>query len=557
MALRALLFTSDGTSSAVLCQVLTSLGIDAEICSELLVARERIAKGGYDTVLVDWENENEATALLKGAREQKGASQSLNLALVESDKDIARALQQGANSAIRKPIDPQQAHDTLSTARSLILSRQAEQKEKDARVAAVRAAVAAAADEYSEEEKPAPKTGYVSQTAPRSALEAVQKVENSARPIESSWQAGPGPASPGGDPAEARNALRVEKRPRWDAPQPAPPQPITHRSAEADYHPGSAGILWPPVEEEETRDESGSRPQPKYLLFSVAACLLVAGILYVWAPGGSYPDRLRSWFHSVSDATHPQSAATVAPEMNAGAVAAEKPTPALPAKSDDLTPGPDPVDSTEVDPSKIQVIETKAIPKPGAQQPPTGEADAAPAVPPPPKSDTNVPADQWTETAQAPSTEQPQVRLETAPAVPRQAPTPLAAAPVPNHLPAAEGRGGVVIPDSLRTAPWPAPTSSLEPSIVSEEAARALIIHRVDPDYPAQALPQRLEGPVVLEVWVRKDGTIRDLKLVKGYFVLAKAASDAVKQWRFKPYTPNGPAVDFQTLITISFRYPG
>jgi TonB family protein len=92
---------------------------------------------------------------------------------------------------------------------------------------------------------------------------------------------------------------------------------------------------------------------------------------------------------------------------------------------------------------------------------------------------------------------------------------------------------------------------------VSEEAARALLIHRVDPDYPAQALPQRLEGPVVLEVWVQKDGTIRDLKLVKGYFVLAKAASEAVKQWRFKPYTPNGPAIDFQTLITINFKYPG
>jgi TonB family protein len=134
---------------------------------------------------------------------------------------------------------------------------------------------------------------------------------------------------------------------------------------------------------------------------------------------------------------------------------------------------------------------------------------------------------------------------------------PPGAARVPDHSPVAEGRGGVVIPDSLRTAPSPAPASSLEPSTVSEEAARALLIHRVDPDYPAQALPQRLEGPVVLQVWVQKDGTIRDLKLVKGYFVLAKAASDAVKQWRFKPYTPNGPAIDFQTLITINFKYPG
>ena len=556
MALRALLFTSDGISSAVLCQVLTSLGIDADICSELLVARERISKGGYDAVLLDWENENDATALLKGAREQKGAGQPLNLALVESDKDIARALQQGANSAIKKPIDPQQAQDTLSTARSLILSRQAEQKEKDARVAAVRAAAAAAADEYSEDEKSAPKTGFVSQTAPRSALEAVQKVENSARPMELSRQAAPDPASPGGDPMEAREVSRVERRPRRNPPQPATPAAVTERSAEADHSPVSAGVLWPALEEEETPDESGSGPRPRYFVFSLAACLLVAGILYVWAPGDSYKDRLRAWLHANSDATHPKSA--VPPETNASALAAEKPTPALPAKSDDLTPGPDPVESTEVDPSKIQIIETKAIPKAGAQQPQASESAATPSGPAPPPSDTTVPPDPGTQTRQAaPRTEPPQIQPEAAEAVPPPAPTPPGAARVPDHSPVAEGRGGVVIPDSLRTAPSPAPTSSLEPSTVSEETARALLVHRVDPDYPAQALPQRLEGPVVLQVWVQKDGTIRDLKLVKGYFVLAKAASDAVKQWRFKPYTPNGPAIDFQTLITINFKYPG
>ena len=556
MALRALLFTSDGISSAVLCQVLTSLGIDADICSELLVARERISKGGYDAVLIDWDNENDASALLQGAREQKRAGQPLSLALVESDKDIARALQQGANSAIKKPIDPQQAHDTLSTARSLILSRQAEQKEKDARVAAVRAAAAAAADEYSEDEKSAPKTGFVSQTAPRSALEAVQKVENSARPMESSWPAAPDPASPGGDPMEAREASRVERRPRWNPPQPATPAAVTERLAEADHSPGSAGVLWPPLEEEETPDESSSRPQPRYLVFSLAACLLVAGILYVWAPGDSYKDRLRAWLHSNSDATHPKSA--VPPETNASALAAEKPTPALPANSDDLTSGPDPVESTEVDPSKIQIIETKAIPKAGAQQPPASESEATPSSPAPLPSDTTVPPDQGTQTTQAaPRTEPPQIQPEAAEAVPPPAPMPPGTARVPDPSPVAEGRGVVVIPDSLRTAPSPAPTSPLEPSTVSEEAARALLVHRVDPDYPAQALPQRLEGPVVLQVWVQKDGTIRDLKLVKGYFVLAKAASDAVKQWRFKPYTPNGPAIDFQTLITINFKYPG
>ena len=119
-----------------------------------------------------------------------------------------------------------------------------------------------------------------------------------------------------------------------------------------------------------------------------------------------------------------------------------------------------------------------------------------------------------------------------------------------------EGRTGVIIPDSLRNSPSASPASSLEPSSVPEETSLGLLIHRVDPDYPQQALAQHLEGPVVLQAWIARDGTVRDVKLVKGYFVLARAAFDAVKQWRFKPYSPNGKAIDFQTVLTLNFKYP-
>jgi len=114
----------------------------------------------------------------------------------------------------------------------------------------------------------------------------------------------------------------------------------------------------------------------------------------------------------------------------------------------------------------------------------------------------------------------------------------------------------VIIPDSLRNTPAPSPASSLEPFSVPEETALGWVIHKVDPDYPAQALQQKLDGPVVLQAWIAKDGTVRDLKLVKGYFVLGRVAIDAVRQWRFKPYTQNGKSIDFQTSITVNFRYP-
>jgi TonB family protein len=136
------------------------------------------------------------------------------------------------------------------------------------------------------------------------------------------------------------------------------------------------------------------------------------------------------------------------------------------------------------------------------------------------------------------------------------------------------------IPDSMRnsapierpvvvtvspTQMMPVSTPQLQPAIeqqvnepvsVSEEAARALLIHSVNPVYPQEAMAQKLHGPVVLQALVGRDGSVQDLKIVRGNFVLVRAAIAAVKQWRFQPYTLNGHAASTQTVITINFNYP-
>jgi protein TonB len=91
---------------------------------------------------------------------------------------------------------------------------------------------------------------------------------------------------------------------------------------------------------------------------------------------------------------------------------------------------------------------------------------------------------------------------------------------------------------------------------VSEEAERALLLHSVNPVYPPQALAKKLHGPVVLQARVGRDGSVEDLKILKGYFILAEAAIAAVKQWQFQPYSVNGHAQATQTVITINFSYP-
>jgi TonB family protein len=104
--------------------------------------------------------------------------------------------------------------------------------------------------------------------------------------------------------------------------------------------------------------------------------------------------------------------------------------------------------------------------------------------------------------------------------------------------------------------PQPAIRQSNEPVVVSEQAARALLVHTVNPVYPTEALAQKLHGPVVLQAVIGRDGAVEDLKLVRGYFVLGRAAIAAVKQWRFQPYSANGHASATQTVITINFSYP-
>jgi len=104
--------------------------------------------------------------------------------------------------------------------------------------------------------------------------------------------------------------------------------------------------------------------------------------------------------------------------------------------------------------------------------------------------------------------------------------------------------------------PQPAVQQFSEPVAVSEQAARAMLVHSVDPVYPPEGVAQKLHGVVVLQAVVGRDGSVEDLKIVRGYFVLGRAAIAAVKQWRFQPYSINGHAAATQTTITVNFSYP-
>ncbi|HXM21512.1 MAG TPA: TonB family protein [Terriglobales bacterium] len=108
-------------------------------------------------------------------------------------------------------------------------------------------------------------------------------------------------------------------------------------------------------------------------------------------------------------------------------------------------------------------------------------------------------------------------------------------------------------PQSLRTS---AKDTTNQPVMVPSSVADEYLIQRVEPEYPEPAREQHIQGPVVLETLVGKDGAVEKVSTISGDSQLAAAATDAVRQWRFKPFFRNGSPEEFQTQITVSFRLP-
>ena len=112
------------------------------------------------------------------------------------------------------------------------------------------------------------------------------------------------------------------------------------------------------------------------------------------------------------------------------------------------------------------------------------------------------------------------------------------------------------IPDSLidvtsTPATLPSFGAGVPPAITEPT-----LIHRPDPTYPADARAHQLAGSVVLDVTIAEDGSVREAHVVAGPPLLAKAATDAVQQWRYNPLKLNGRPVAFHQQITIIFKLP-
>lgn len=111
----------------------------------------------------------------------------------------------------------------------------------------------------------------------------------------------------------------------------------------------------------------------------------------------------------------------------------------------------------------------------------------------------------------------------------------------------------------LLTTALPAAQQANYPSIpakvirVSAGVSSQRLKTKVEPTYPEEARKKRIQGKVVLQVRVDKQGNVSEARLESGPAELADAAIAAVKQWSYEPMVFNGEIIEMQTRVTVEF----
>ncbi len=127
---------------------------------------------------------------------------------------------------------------------------------------------------------------------------------------------------------------------------------------------------------------------------------------------------------------------------------------------------------------------------------------------------------------------------------------------VPGGVPG--GSMGGVIGSVLSSTPVAVPKIATPQRVrVSSGVSTGLLVRKVPPAYPPLARQARIQGVVILQAQISKEGNIENLQLISGHPMLAPAAIEAVKQWKYRPYLLNGEPVEVDTQVQVNFTLSG
>jgi len=199
----------------------------------------------------------------------------------------------------------------------------------------------------------------------------------------------------------------------------------------------------------------------------------------------------------------------------------------------------------------------KPAPAPALQVQPPAPASSQPAPTQKPASPAPAPAPQSsTKPVSKPPVHPSSVRPSVEPVRQGEPPGPLVRA-VERETPAAPAPAQALpsqrVPALPTFAATPA-TPATQRLRVSQGISAGRLIRKVSPVFPPYAKRAGIEGTVVLEAIVAKDGSVQELEVVSGNPALAQAAVDAVRQWKYQPYVLNGQPVEVDTRIQVNFK---
>jgi len=609
MGYQALLFCPDDKTARTVKQVLSELEFTVEACIEPFAAVKKLMGQHFDAVVVDCDNEQNATLLFKSARNSTSNQTSLAVAVVEGQAGVAKAFRIGANLVLTKPINIEQAKGTLRVARGLLRKSDPTKPGGATGTFAVPASPgtpAPATTAAAAPAKPAPKPAVAVKPAAPAAPKPVAPAATAtfkppqapaARPATPpAWPAAasakaaptiqdappapaaekpaapatpaplynamlatsapPKPATPtptyeakpavtssvvssgaASAPAPAREpaAPKVEEKPATSAAADLFEQPATAAPSESSTYVGAAPSF--SFGGATAESESGGGGSKKAFLGVAALALIVAGGYFAWS-------HLKGSGSSASQVavTSPAASSAAAKPVSAppAAAGAELTKPSPVSQPDIAIGNPSSSSSEESEPSTTSTASratntaskstngSSALAKPAA-------AEKAPVV----------------DEAETPETPALVVKGGKAPSIQAKGAAP--EAPAPSVI-------GMGTPGEAGLPNLGTPTASVKPMLqtlsVSQGVSQGLLLRKVAPSYPQNALRMHVEGMVELLATISKTGEITKIKVVSGDVQLTKAASDAVKQWKYKPYLLNGEPVEIQTQVTVNFKLP-
>jgi len=174
------------------------------------------------------------------------------------------------------------------------------------------------------------------------------------------------------------------------------------------------------------------------------------------------------------------------------------------------------------------------------------EAEPAPPPPPPPE-------------IEKPKMQAPRPRMASPLAVPDDKPA--EKDPAPQQMIADEPEEERPAPAIVSAAPPPPPppVEKPKPAIrkpirLTEDMPKPEQISMKTPEYPAAAKTAGIEGVVIVKYVIGEDGSVRDVKALKGPPELQASCIEAVKQWRFRPILVDGAAVAVVRVARFPFH---